>query len=98
MTTGVSEKWKTVGFHWPESTFPLAGMKGLSKKYISNRQENCYNVRKIDKKNGAHWPENSFPLTEMQDSFKNTFPLDAKIKLAVAGVSEMEDKKMVSTS
>ena len=35
-----------------------------------------------------HWPENPFLLVGMQDSFKNTFPLDGKIKLAVAGVSE----------
>ena len=29
-------------------------------------------------------PENPFPLTGIQDSFKNTFPLDGKIKLAVS--------------
>ena len=45
----------------------------MSKKYI---------------KNGFHWPENPFPLTEMHELFKNTFPLDGKIKLSVAGVSE----------
>ena len=34
----------------------------------------------------------------MQDLFTNTFPLDGKIRLLVAGVSENERKKMVSTS
>ena len=38
----VSEKWKTIGFHWPEDPFPLARMKDLFQKYI-------FNVWKIDK-------------------------------------------------
>ena len=47
----------------------------------------------MEEKNGIHWPENPFPLIEMQDSFKNTFPQDRKIKLAVAGVFENRRKK-----
>ena len=38
----VSEKWKTIGFHYPEHPFPLARMKDLFQKYI-------FNVWKIDK-------------------------------------------------
>ena len=34
----------------------------------------------------------------MQNLFTNMFPLDGKLKLSVAGVSENERKKMVSTS
>ena len=44
-------------------------------------------------KNDFHKPENPFPLTRMQNLFKNTFPLDGKIKLPVAGVSENGRKK-----
>ena len=45
----------------------------------------------------------AFPLARKcvstsQNAFKNTFPLDGKIKLAVAGVSEIGRKKTVSTS
>ena len=35
---------------------------------------------------------------QIQDLFTNTFPLDGKIKLRVAGVSENGRNKMVSTS
>ena len=34
----------------------------------------------------------------MQDLFRNTFPLDGKMKLSVAGVSENGGKKMVFTN
>ena len=51
------------------------------------------NVRKIDKKDGLHEPENPFPLTVMQCSFKNTFPLERKIKVLVAEESENGRKK-----
>ena len=34
----------------------------------------------------------------MQGLFKDTFPLDGKIKLAVAGVPEYGRKRIVSTS
>ena len=48
-------------------------------------------------KNGFHYLENLFSLTGMQDLFKKfkyTFPLNEKIKLAVAGVSENGRKKL----
>ena len=61
----------------------ILSLAGMSEKYI---------------KNGFDSPENLFPLTGMQDSFKNTFPLDGKIKLPVAGLSENGIKKMVSIS
>ena len=54
---------------------------------------------------GLHYPENPLWLTRMQNLFTNTFPLDRKIKLPVAGVSENRRKnwfplarKSVSTS
>ena len=34
----------------------------------------------------------------MQDLFRNTYPLDRKMKLSVAGVSENGGKKMVFTN
>ena len=37
-------------------------------------------------------------LSTNRNAFKNTFLLDGKIKLAIAGVSQNESKKMVSTS
>ena len=40
----------------------------------------------------------SVPTNQKKNTFKNTFLLDGKIKLAVAGVSQIERKKMVSTS
>ena len=39
-------------------------------------------------KKSFHKPENPFPLTGVQDCFENTFALDGKIKLAMAGVSK----------
>ena len=48
--------------------------------------------------NGCHYPENPFPLTGMQDSIKNTFLLDEKIKLSEARASEHGRENMVSTS
>ena len=44
-------------------------------------------------KNDFQFPENLFPLTGMQESFKNAIPLDGKIKLSVAGVSENGRRK-----
>ena len=44
-------------------------------------------------KNDFQFPENLFPLTGMQESFKNAIPLDGKIKLSAAGVSENGRRK-----
>ena len=42
----------------------------------------------ISHKISFHLPENLLPQPEMQNSFKNAFPLDGNIKLAMAGVFE----------
>ena len=44
-------------------------------------------------KNGFHYLKNPFPIIETQDSFKNTFPRDGKIKLEVAGLFEKRRKE-----
>ena len=44
-------------------------------------------------KNGFHSLENLFLLIGMKDLFKNTFPLNRKVKLAVAVVSDNGRKK-----
>ena len=84
------------GFHQTENPFPLARIKNSFQKYVSTIRERTVtgmNVWKIDKKDGSHQPENPFPLTVMQYSLKNTFLLERKIKIAVAGESENGRKK-----
>ena len=73
-------------------------MKDSFQNYVSTRWWKTIagiNVEKIDKK--------TFPLAKKsvstdRNAFTNTLPLDGKIKLAVAGVSQIGRKKMVSTS
>ena len=55
----------------------LDGRKALTTKSIWKMGKKCF-----------HKPENPFPLTGVQDCFENTFALDGKIKLAMAGVSK----------
>ena len=76
--------------HQTENPFALARIKNLFQKQVSTRREKAItgrSIQKIDKKYGFYWPENSFPLIALQYSFKNTFLLDRKIKISVAGES-----------
>ena len=75
---GIFKKLEQNGFHQSENRFPLTRMK----ECLENRYKNDF-----------QFPENLFPLTGMQESFKNAIPLDGKIKLSAAGVSENGRRK-----
>ena len=65
-------------------------MRDLSQNYVSTRREKNYHWQKCLKNK----ERKAFPLARKsvftsQNAFKNTFPLGGKIKLAVAGVSQI---------
>ena len=63
-------------------------------KYIFiHDMENLIAMEEIFEKleqNSFHSPENPLTLTGIQDLFENTFPLDGKIELVVAELSQNE--------
>ena len=87
----MGEKW----FPLDRKSVSTNQNKRLISKYFSTKRERTItgrNVWKIDKEYGFHYPENPFPLTVMQYPFNNTFPFDIKVKLSVAGESEIGKK------
>ena len=94
--SGMKRSFKNIwvnGRKW----FPLA-RKSFSTSKISSVFKNCFPLisvtvsgirKKVSKKlDGFHKIQNPFPRAGIKHSFKNTFPLDGKKKLSLAGVSE----------
>ena len=83
---GIFEILKQNVFHWPEWRIHFKNTFPLDEKKTS------INVWKIDKRCVARKS-----LSTNRNAFRNTCPLEGKIKLAVAGLSQNRKKK-VSTS
>ena len=88
-----NQKWEKVGFHQPENVFPLARMKDSFQNYVSTRRKKNYHSQKCLKIDKKSVPLARKCVSTSQNAFKNALPLDGKIKLAMAGVSQIGRKK-----
>ena len=79
---GIFEILKQNVFHWPEWRIRFKNTFPLDEKKTS------INVWKIDKRCVARKS-----LSANRNAFRNTFPLEGKIKLAVAGLSQNRKKR-----
>ena len=101
---GIFEILERNGFHQPENPFPLARRICFKTAFSLDEKKTCINVWYLykslaeisEKQIKKVFPLARKSLSTNRNAFQNTFPLDGKVILAVAGVYQNGRKKLFS--